>query len=148
MVSWPGRVEPARSPQLAHAIDIFPTIAAAAGLKAPVNLTGVNLLDENARKKRTAVFGVTNSIHNMSPGKPDETLQYLWCVEGDWKLMLRYPGEDTTKYKNVHIWDTAPVRLFNLADDPHGVTDLASMHADVVKRLKLRIENWHRVANR
>ena len=148
MVSWPGQVEPDRSAQLAHAIDIFPTIAAAAGLEAPANLTGVNLLDEKARKQRTAVFGVTNSIHNMSPGKPDETLQYLWCVEGDWKLMLRYPGEDTTKYKNVHIWDTAPVRLYNLANDPHGNTDLASTHSDVVERLKKRIENWHRVANR
>ena len=130
---------------MAHAIDIFPTIAAASGLEAPANLTGVNLLDEKARKNRKAVFGVTNSIHNMTPGNPDKTLQYLWCVEGDWKLLLRYPGEDTTKYKNVHIWDTAPVRLFNLANDPHGDDDLASTHPEVVERLKKRIENWHRV---
>lgn len=148
MVSWPGQVEPSRSPQLAHAIDLFPTIAAAAGLKAPASLTGVNLLDEKARKKRQAVFGVTNSIHNMSLGDADKTLQYLWCVEDDWKLMLRYPGEDTTNYKNVHIWDTASVRLFNLADDPRGDTDLAGSHPEVVERLKERIENWHRVSGR
>jgi arylsulfatase A-like enzyme len=147
MVSWPGQVEPDRSSHFAHAIDIFPTIAAAAGLKVPVNLTGISLLDEKARMLRTAVFGVTNSIHNMSPGKPDETLQYLWGVEGDWKLMLRYPGEDTTRYKNVHGWDTAPVRLFNLADDPREDTDLAATHSDVVERLKKRIEHWHRVTN-
>ena len=145
MLSWPGRVEPSRSPQLAHAIDLFPTIAAAAGLKAPANLPGVNLLDEAARKKRKTVFGVTNSIHNMTLGKPNETLQYLWCVEGDWKLILRYSGEDTTRYKNVHIWDTAPVRLFNLVDDPYGNDDLASSHPEVVERLKKRIENWHDV---
>ena len=148
MVSWPGQVEPSRSPHLAHAIDVFPTIAAAAGLQPPANLTGVNLLDEKARKNRKAVFGVTNSIHNMSPAKPDETLQYLWCVEGDWKLILRYSGEDTTRYKNVHVWDTAPVRLFNLANDPHGYTDLAAAHPAIVKQLKKRIENWHRVDSR
>ena len=148
MVSWPGQVKPSRSPQLAHAIDLFPTIAAAVGLKAPANLTGVNLLDKKARKKRKAVFGVTNSIHNMSPGEVDKTLQYLWCVAGDWKLMLRYPGEDTTKYKNVHIWDTAPVRLFNLGDDPRGDIDLAASHPEVVERLRERIENWHRVSGR
>ena len=140
MLSWPGQVEPSRSPQLAHAIDLFPTIAAAAGLKAPANLPGVNLLDEAARKKRKTVFGVTNSIHNMKLGKPKETLQYLWCVEDDWKLILRYSGEDTTRYKNVHIWDTAPVRLFNVMDDPYANDDLASSHPEVVERLKKRIQ--------
>ena len=148
LVSWPGRVEPSRSPQLAHAIDLFPTIAAAAGLEAPSNLTGVNLLDENARKKRKTVFGVTNSIHNMSLGNPDETLKYLWCVEGDWKLMIRYQGLDTTKYKNVHVWDKAPARLFNLTDDPLGEIDVAANHPEIVERLRGRIENWHRVDSR
>jgi arylsulfatase A-like enzyme len=148
MISWPGQLEPARSPDFAHAIDLFPTLAAAAGLAAPSDLTGVNLLDEKARQQRKTVFGVTNSIHNMSPGQPDDTLQYLWCVEGDWKLILRYPGKDTTRYQNVHIWDTAPVRLFNLAEDPHGETDLASTHANVVERLKQRIENWHEMSRK
>lgn len=148
MISWPGHVEPSRSPQLAHAIDLFPTFAAAAGLAVPSNLTGINLLDEKARKKRKTVFGVTNSIHNMSLGNPDETLQYLWCVEGDWKLMLRYPGVDTTKYKNVHIWDAATARLFKLADDPRGDIDLAASHPEVVERLKKRIEDWHGASTR
>jgi len=69
-------------------------------------------------------------------------------VEGDWKLILRYPGKDTTRYQNVHIWDTAPVRLFNLAEDPHGETDLAATHANVVERLKQRIENWHEMSRK
>ena len=145
MVSWPGRVEPSRSPHLAHAIDLFPTIAAAAGLEAPENLTGVNLLEERALKNRKTVYGVSNSIHNMTPENPDGTLQYLWCVEGDWKLMLRYAGEDTTKYKNIHIWDTAPVRLYNLKDDPHETSDLAAAHPEIVERLKEKIEVWHPV---
>ncbi len=145
MVSWPGRLQPLRSPYLAHAIDLFPTIAAAAGLEVPANLTGINLLEDKALKNRKAGFGVTNSIFNMTPGNPDGTLQYLWCVEGDWKLILRYSGEDTTRYKNVHIWDTAPARLYKLKDDPHETSDLAAEYSEIVKRLKKKIEVWYPV---
>jgi len=145
MVSWPGHMKPAHLSDLAHAIDLFPTIAAATGLQAPDNLLGINLLDDQARSNRKAVFGVTNSIHNMTPGNPDGTLQYLWCVKGDWKLLLRYPGTDTTRYKNVHIWDTAQTRLYNLKDDPHEKKDLAASRTEIVQRLKKEIEAWHSV---
>ena len=138
--------EPARSQDLAHAIDIFPTIAAATGLEAPAGLPGINLLDGKARKDRGIVFGVCNSVHNMTPGDPDGTLQYLWCVEGDWKLLLRYKGSDTTEYKNLHIWDTEPVRLYNLKDDPQEKKELSSSHPEIVGRLKKKIEAWHPVA--
>ena len=144
MLSWPGQVKPERSSQLAHAIDLYPTIAAAAGLEAPKDLAGINLLDEGALRKRKTVFGVTHSIHNMTRGDPDDTLQYLWCVEGDWKLLLRLSGVDTTNYKNVHIWDTKLGSLFDLKEDPHGKEDVADRHPEVVERLKRRIEDWRR----
>jgi arylsulfatase A-like enzyme len=145
MISWPGHMKPGHPLDLAHAIDIFPTIAAATGLKAPESLLGINLLDDQARTNRKAVFGVTNSIHNMTPGNPDDTLQYLWCVEGDWKLLLRYPGKDTTRYKNVHTWDKALTRLYNVQDDPHEEKDLAASQTEIVQRLKKEIEAWHSV---
>ncbi len=143
MVSWPGRVKPERIKDLAHAIDLFPTIAAAASVEAPANLLGINLLDANARKGRKQVFGVTHSIHNMTIGDPDDTQQYLWCVEDEWKLLVRYPGKDTTRYRNVHVWDKAPVRLFNLKDDPHEKHDLVGERPEIVERLKQAIEDWH-----
>ena len=143
MISWPGKLEPSSSEHFAHGIDLFPTLAIAAGLQAPPDLPGINLLDESAREMRTAVFGETHSIHNMVPGDPDKTLQYLWCIENDWKLILRYDGEDTTRYKNVHVWDTAPFRLYHLGQDPHEKNDLAMEHPEIVERLKGRIENWH-----
>lgn len=143
LVSWPGRVVPARSQELAHAIDLFPTIAAAAGIEAPAGLPGINLLDEKARKARDTVFGVTHSVHNMTPGDPDGTLQYLWCVSGDWKLLLRHDGTDTTEYRNVHVWDKQAVRLYHLKDDPHERTELSSVHPEIVERLRKKIEAWH-----
>ena len=146
MVSWPGHVRPGSTMnKLAHAIDIFPTIAAAAGLKAPENLQGINLLNAEARRKRRPVFGVTNSIMDMTPGDPNSTLQYLWCIEDSWKLLVRYDGKDTTRYKNVHAWDTAPVRLYNLKIDPHEKNDRAGANPDIVKRLRRKIEAWHLV---
>jgi arylsulfatase A-like enzyme len=143
MVSWPGHIEPQTASGFAHAIDLFPTIAAATGLQAPAHLPGINLLDENARAGRKAVFGVCHSIHNMTPGDPDDTLQYLWCVEGDWKLLVRYHGKDTTQYRKLHVWDTEPVRLYNLKTDPHEETDRSSQHPEVVDRLGEMIETFH-----
>jgi arylsulfatase A-like enzyme len=145
MISWPGRVQPARTQDLAHAIDIFPTIAAATEINAPAGLPGLDLLDENARTSRKAIFGVCNSSHNMTPGNPDETLQYLWCIEGDWKLLLRYFGKDPTAYRKLHIWDVAPRRLYNINSDPHEETELSSSHPEIAQRLSKTIENWHPV---
>ena len=144
MISWPGKVKPERSKRFAHAIDLFPTIAAAADVEAPADLPGVNLLDAEKRDARTCVFGVCNATHNISLGHPDETLQYLWCVDGEWKLLVRYHGADTTKYHNLHVWDTAPVRLYNVAEDPHEQNECSAEHPDIVARLKQEIEDWHK----
>jgi arylsulfatase A-like enzyme len=147
MLSWPGRLDPARSPDLAHAIDLFPTIAAAAGIESPKELPGINLMDDKVRKSRDTVFGVCHSVYNMTPGNPDGALQYLWCVSGDWKLLVRHHGVDTTHYKNIHIWDDAPVRLYNLKDDPHETTELSALHPELVKKLSRKIDEWHAVSN-
>ena len=143
MVSWPAQIKPSRPKDLAHAIDIFPTIAAATGLKAPEKLPGINLMDETARKNRDTVFGVTHSVANMTPGDPDDTLQYLWCISGDWKLMVRHNGTDTTNYKNLHDWDKLPTRLYNLQDDPQEKNELSATHPEIVEKLRKKIEAWH-----
>ena len=144
MVSWPQHIKPEKRTELAHAIDLYPTIAAAAGFDPPANLPGVNLLNAKTRVQRKRVFGVTHSIHNMTVGDPNDTLQYLWCVERDWKLLLRHHGIDTTDYRNLHVWDDVPVRLYNLATDPHEENNLADLHPDIVMRLTAEIETWHR----
>lgn len=143
LLSWPRRIEPGRSQDLAHAIDLFPTIAAATGIAAPPDLPGINLLDAKARQERDTVFGVCHSVHNMTSGRPDDTLQYLWCVSGDWKLLVRHDGEDTTDYKNIHVWDKQPLRLYHLKDDPHEKNELSSAHPEIVEKLRKKIEAWH-----
>ena len=142
LISWPGHVKPKKSKHLAHAIDIFPTIAAAAGLKTPDHLTGINLLDEEAVKNRKAVFGVNHSTHNMSPQNPDETLQYIWCIDDNWKLLVRYPGTDLTWWRKLHDWDKMPVRLYDLIKDPQETKEVSEDHPEVAARLKKKIEAW------
>lgn len=145
MVSWPGTVKPGKSDDFAHAIDLFPTAMAAAGLETPANLPGINLMDSEATAARKTIFGVTHAIHNMTPDTPDGTLQYLWAIEGDWKLMVRYSGENKTAYRNIHVWDTLPVRLYNLADDPDEKKNLIWDHRDKARELRKKIEAWHPV---
>jgi arylsulfatase A-like enzyme len=145
LVAWPGTIPPKHMSGFAHSIDLFPTIAAVAGLEAPAGLPGINLLNEQAVDDRTCIFGSMNAIYNMTIGNPDATLQYLWCIEGDWKLILRYHGADTTHYRVVHEWDTAPYRLFNLKDDPGEKKDLANAHLEIVAHLKAKIEAWRPV---
>ncbi|MFK7851286.1 MAG: sulfatase-like hydrolase/transferase [Akkermansiaceae bacterium] len=147
LVSWPKKLKPEKSPDFAHAIDFFPTIAIAAGLKAPDDLPGIDLLNSETRKSREAVFGVCHAIHNMTPGDTDDTLKYLWCVEGEWKLIVRFNGKDTTRYRNVHIWDKTPVRLYNVSKDPHETSNLAEENPKVVERLRGKISAWHDVEN-
>jgi len=145
LVSWPGTIKPKQMSGFAHSIDLFPTIAAAAGREAPEGLPGINLMDEKAVNDRKCIFGSMNSSHNIALGDADVTLQYLWCIEGDWKLLLRYHGEDTTHYRALHAWDTAPYRLYNLKKDPGEKHDVADAHPERVARLKAKIEAWRPV---
>jgi arylsulfatase A-like enzyme len=139
MISWPGHIEAKKSEDLAQSIDLFPTIAAACGVEAPKKLPGINLLDEKARADREVVFGAMHSIHNMTVGNPDDTLQYRYCIDGDWKLLVRYDGTDTTGYKRVHAWDQEPVRLYHLAEDPHEQSNVADSHPARVAEMKARL---------
>ncbi len=149
MLSWPSRFQPGRQSSFAHATDFFPTIASAAGVEAPSGLPGINLLDSSVTQDRDIIFGVTHSIQDMTIGNPDRNLQYLWCVSGDWKLILRYPGIDTTRFAAMHEWDRPSARLYNLAIDPHENKDLAESRPKIVAKLKDRIHNWrHPVESR
>lgn len=142
MIRWPGKVPADRSPQLASAIDLFPTLAALTGCAMPADLPGINLTDPVATARRDVVFGVTHAIHNMAPEDPMATLQYLWCVERDWKLIHRVHGIDTTHYRAVHEWDQAADHLYNISTDPQETRDVADEQQAVVSRLQARIDHW------
>ena len=73
---------------------------------------------------------------------PGATLQYEWCVGREWKLILRHDGEDTTQYRNVHVWDEAPARLYQIRKDPDEKHDLAGEKPEMVEQLRKEIAEW------
>ena len=99
----------------------------------------------SSRPFRQKQIPSSHSTHNMSKGKPDETLQYLWAVNDEWKLLVRYAGKDTTRYIYLHSWDQEPVRLYHVKSDPHEKKEVSKDHPKVVAQLKGEIEKWHPV---
>ena len=148
LIRWPGRVTPNASDELAQSIDLYPTLARACGIQSPDKLPGIDLLDQRARRQRTTVFGSMHSIHNLTPGNPDETLQYHWCIDGNHKLVLRFQGKDTTRYKKVHDWDRQEVRLYDLAKDPRERANMAGDEPETVRKLTGKIDRWHSIRRR
>ena len=143
LLSWPKRIKHLDSQDLAHAVDLFPTIISAAGGITPAGLPGINLLDVAARSERVTIFGVNHSIHNMTLGDPDDTLQYIWCIEGKWKLIRRYHGKDlSTHYSALHTWDKADYHLYDLQKDPNELNDLAGSMPNRVERMSAKIDQW------
>ncbi|TWU24752.1 sulfatase-like hydrolase/transferase [Bythopirellula polymerisocia] len=139
MISWPEAIPPGRSTDLASSVDVMPTVLNACGLNTPADLPGIDLRDETARRNRDTVFGAAYSIHNMNPGDPESTLQYRWCIQDTWKLILRSHGSDITRYKTVHEWDDVPARLYNLKLDPGENKNLSSEEQETVRELSKRI---------
>ena len=142
LLSWPGKVKVEDSPDLAHAVDLFPTIVSAAGGTPPQELPGIDLFDAESRAKRKAVYGVVHATHNMTLGDPNVTLQYVWCIEGVWKLIKRFHGTDVSQYKALHQWDQEPFHLYDLENDPHEKNDLVKKFPPIVSRMDQMIGEW------
>ena len=111
VVSHPA-FAPTRSPTLASLVDLFPTIADAAGLPVPAAVAGRSLLPVISRQVdavREHVFGEL-----AYPGGP-----FYGVTDGEWKFATY--AEET--------------QLFHLPDDPHENRNLASSAPDQVARL-------------
>ncbi|MDQ3624095.1 MAG: sulfatase-like hydrolase/transferase [Verrucomicrobiota bacterium] len=102
-----------RTEAFAYLYDIFPTVAALAGAKAPGDLDGKDLgpvIRGETAAVRDTVFLAYKEVQRA-------------VRRGDWKL-IRYPKVDYTQ-------------LFNLKEDPHEVRNLAGdpAHAEKVREL-------------
>ena len=142
MFSLPGRIQPARSENLASSIDLRPTILKLCGLQLSGQLPGIDLLDVEARVSREQIFGAAYSIHNMTLGDPAATRQYRWIITRRWKFLARDHGVDTTLYKYVHLWDQTPEQLFDLQVDPGESKDLIASHPEVATQLRGKLNTW------
>lgn len=102
----------------AHLIDLMPTCLAVADVALPKSLDGVSLLP---------------TLRNDAPVRPravfNEFANKGFMREGDWKLV--------SQKVNQNKWE-----LFNLADDPSELTDLASVEPKRFARMKAAFREW------
>src|SRR5262249_50682178 len=122
ILRWPGQLkEGMKSDQVMTALDVFPTLAAAAGV------TPRNKLP----------FDGKNLWPAIAKGKAEPREPLFFAVEAGPRLFLavRYQGwklvrDDGTNY------------LFRIDEDPDERTDVSAQHPDKVKDLAERIEKW------
>jgi arylsulfatase B len=123
---WPGHLKAGtQSAQVLTAMDVFPTLCGAAGVKPQNKLTfdGKNLwpMIESGR---------TEPRENLFFGVEAGPTTYLALRDRDWKLVREISDSVSRDY------------LFRLDQDPEEKNDLSAQHADLVKDLAARIEKW------
>lgn len=119
LANWPGKIKAQTVDGMIHAVDLYPTFAALAGASIAKckPLDGMNVWD------------------TIAEGKPSPRTEFFYSIEpfraglrqGDWKL----------------IWRTmlpSSVDLYNLAEDPYEMNNIAAAHPDKVATMQARIE--------
>ena len=131
MFRWPGKIPPADHEAPINSIDIVPTILAAVDVDRPAELPGVNLLPliaDGEPLDRGPLFGSIFDHDVPDLDDPAQGLQYRWCVDGRWKLIV--PADDQSP------------ELYDLEADPHEMHNVAADHPQQVKRLAQLIDDW------
>jgi arylsulfatase A-like enzyme len=133
ILRWPGRLTLRRDERTpVMSIDLAPTILAACGLKPTPEMQGVNLLDAGALAGRKSIFGEVFTHSALDIHRPVANLQYRWCVEGRWKLIVP---------QQANVPDARP-ELYDLMADPHEAQDRADAQPDQLARLRRQIDAW------
>jgi N-acetylgalactosamine-6-sulfatase len=113
---------------LLSAVDLLPTLCAAAGVTLPADYPGdgENLLPSLLGKPtdRTKPLFWKHYVVNKSPD-----MWAAWAMrEGRWKLLTDLPGERCA--------------LYDLAADRAETKDVSASHPDVVSRLQPQLMTW------
>lgn len=130
IISWPGQFKPAVCTTPVSNIDLLPTLAALAEIKAPKNLDGVNfaplLRGKQPLPARTMYWHFPH--YNNQGGRPGGAVR-----QGDWKLITYY--------------DTNTSELYNLQLDPGETTDLASSEEKRIAQMNTLLRTWLKQIN-
>lgn len=131
---WPGQIQPKRiEDEVVSSIDLLPTFLSILDIPSPGGLSGINLLDPDARSARRAVFGASYAHDVADVYRPTRSLQTRWMVTENWKLIV--PSSSMTEGK---------AELYNLSKDPSERKNLASDNPDMVYRMMSRLDAWWR----
>ncbi len=124
-LTWPGRLPPGKTyDQPVIALDVLPTACAAAGIRVPTGLDGVNLLPHLAGETAEA---------------PHEALYWRFGPQkavrkGRWKLV---------DWRDFEARQNSGWRLHDLAKDVGEKDDLSAAQPEIVKDLARAWDDWN-----
>ncbi|MCH7868336.1 MAG: sulfatase-like hydrolase/transferase [Myxococcales bacterium] len=133
LLRWPGKVAAgAKMDQIMTAMDVFPTLASAAGIKTRNrrSLDGRDMWPAIAEEKKISrkeyiYFGSETPIYGSIS---------LTAFNDEWKLVQEVEQEQ--------ISATVTNYLFKISEDPNEYNNLAAAHPDVVADLATKIHDW------
>lgn len=155
MLYRPGTIPAVKVAETVRSIDLMPTLLDLSGLPAPEGVQGQSLVpliaasrnrpqeagagsvEKSATasgwKKQTAITEKARTEHSGGP-PPRESESYGVVLDG-WKLI-----------HNANRATGMPeFELFNRAEDPFDLKNVAAEHPDIVERLKGELESWHKM---
>jgi arylsulfatase A-like enzyme len=132
MIRWPGHWASRESPDLAHSIDLVPTLLTAIGAKIPEGLLGIDLSDEERTRQRSAVYGECFTHNANDLDDPRENLRWRWIVRGEWKLIV--PNESIEKGSSEE--------LYHLSSDPLENHNLREEQSAIARDLLRELDQW------
>jgi arylsulfatase A-like enzyme len=126
IIRWPGTVKPGLAKGLIYQLDLAPTVTELAGGRPHAGWQGHSLAGE--LRAGSTVKGREELVLSMMAWSCQRSVRW-----GDWLFMRVYdPG-----LKRV-----PETMLFDLAQDPHQMHDLAQRRPDVVNEGLARLERW------
>jgi arylsulfatase A-like enzyme len=129
IIRGPG-IAPGRSTVPARGIDVAPTVLGLAGLPRVEGMLGVDLLNDSVPDDRVRVIetygGAVPGIPGAKALMASRPPMRQGVLAGDWKLVTGGPK----------------IELFNLANDPEELSNLADSEADRREELGALIKSW------
>jgi arylsulfatase A-like enzyme len=137
IVYWKGHLTKGAidSTTIISAIDIFPSVCSALGVKPPEGLDGTDKCKSFGGKPIKKVpplmweYG-SNPGGSILPGNLDNKSPNLAIRDGNWKLLINVDGTGA--------------QLFNLKEDPAEKNNLAEKEERIVEKLRVRLINWRK----
>ncbi len=116
-------------------VDLYPTLLGLTGCKKPINyildgedLTPVLLHPGTKTKRNALIWEYTNYAH-YNPKKKK--------FKSEWVNVIQKDG-----FKMTEVVEDGSYYLFNLNNDPYETKEVSKKYPQVMKRLKIRLEQW------
>ena len=127
ILRWPGSLKPGAVSQVMTVLDLFPTLAAAAGVRPrnKADFDGKNLwsaIRGGGSRAREDLFFVTESQYTI----------WLAIFRREWKLVREISRQDGSTRNH----------LFRIEKDSNEEENLVDRYPEVVRNLSARIDRW------